>query len=148
MGKETSYVGKAGHLAVMGEFALRGYNVAMPEIDVGDDLFVFNDATGSTWRIQVKTAIATARAKSDSMQFRIRESAITTRLDPDLHFIFACRLKDQWKFIIVSRSILENYVRAHSLGSKILLKESSGDRFTFLSRTLEKLNALDKTSLT
>ena len=36
----SCYVGKAGHLAVMGELALRGYNVAMPEMDIGDDLFV------------------------------------------------------------------------------------------------------------
>ena len=36
----TQYTGKAGHLAVMGEFCLRGYNAAMPEIDKGDDVFV------------------------------------------------------------------------------------------------------------
>ena len=33
---ETQYTGKAGQLAVMGEFTLRGYNVAMPEIDKGE----------------------------------------------------------------------------------------------------------------
>jgi hypothetical protein len=35
----SGYVGKAGQLAVMGEFLLRGYNVAMPEVDVGDEIF-------------------------------------------------------------------------------------------------------------
>ena len=40
-----NYVGKGGHLAVMGEFLLRGYNVAMPEVDVGDDIFVVHDRT-------------------------------------------------------------------------------------------------------
>ena len=35
----TSHIGKAGHLAAMAEFLLRGYNVAMPEVDVGDDIF-------------------------------------------------------------------------------------------------------------
>lgn len=34
------YVGRAGQMAVMSEFLVRGYNVAIPEVDVGDDIFV------------------------------------------------------------------------------------------------------------
>lgn len=34
------YVGRAGQMAAMAEFLLRGYNVAVPEVDVGDDIFV------------------------------------------------------------------------------------------------------------
>ena len=34
------YLGKAGHLTVMSEFLTRGWNVAIPEVDVGDDIFV------------------------------------------------------------------------------------------------------------
>ena len=32
------YLGKAGHLTVMSEFLTRGWNVAIPEVDVGDDI--------------------------------------------------------------------------------------------------------------
>ena len=35
-----NYVGRAGQLAVMSEFLLRGYNVAIPEVDEGDDVLV------------------------------------------------------------------------------------------------------------
>ena len=42
----------------MSEFLLRGYNVAVPEVDIGDDIFVVHDAAGELWRIQVKTANA------------------------------------------------------------------------------------------
>ena len=45
----THYIGKAGHLAVMGELALRGYNVAMPEIDEGDDIFVVRKGASLVW---------------------------------------------------------------------------------------------------
>ena len=31
----------------MSEFLFRGYNVAVPEVDRGDDLFVVQDADGS-----------------------------------------------------------------------------------------------------
>jgi hypothetical protein len=43
---EHLYFGKAGHLFVMSEFLLRGWNVAIPEVDVGDDIFVVKDFNG------------------------------------------------------------------------------------------------------
>lgn len=67
----TQYTGKAGHLAVMGEFCSRGYNAAMPEIDKGDNVFVVNDTTGAMWRMQVKTALGRQQATSRAYQFRV-----------------------------------------------------------------------------
>jgi hypothetical protein len=48
------YLGKAGHLAVMSEFLTRGWNVAIPEVDIGDDIFVVQDESGTLRRIQEK----------------------------------------------------------------------------------------------
>ena len=70
MAKE-SFVGRAGQLAVMAEFLLRGYNVAMPEVDVGDDIFVVHDRRGTLWRIQVKTALGKPRSYGYSGQFAV-----------------------------------------------------------------------------
>ena len=58
------YLAKAGHLAVMSELAFLGYNVATPEIDIGDDVFAVNDETGALYRIQVKTATAVEQRQS------------------------------------------------------------------------------------
>ncbi len=55
------YIGKAGHLAVMAEFLMRGWNVAIPEVDTGDDIFVVQDENGTLRRVQVKTSMATDR---------------------------------------------------------------------------------------
>jgi hypothetical protein len=63
----SHYIGKAGHLAVMSELTLRGYNVAMPEIDKGDDVFAVKDATGAMWRLQVKTSQGTRSEKIPSL---------------------------------------------------------------------------------
>ena len=49
------YVGRAGQMAVMAELLWRGWNVALPEVDVGDDVLVVKDDSGDLWRIQVKT---------------------------------------------------------------------------------------------
>ena len=43
------YTGSAGQAAVMSEFLVRGYNVAVPEVDRGDDLFVVQDAESSVF---------------------------------------------------------------------------------------------------
>ena len=40
---KPQHIGTAGQLAVMSELCFRGYNVAMPEIDIGDDIFVVTD---------------------------------------------------------------------------------------------------------
>jgi hypothetical protein len=37
-GIERHYIGKSGQLAAMSEFLWRGWNVAMPEVDEGDDI--------------------------------------------------------------------------------------------------------------
>ena len=113
----TQYVGKAGHLAVMGEFCLRGYNAAMPEIDKGDDVFVVNDATGAMWRLQVKTALGKPQKTSRAYQFRVRESAIQSPQTPELHFIFVMRKDGVWHFLVMDRSVLRSYVRNNSLGT-------------------------------
>jgi hypothetical protein len=113
----ANYVGKAGHLAAMSELALRGYNVAIPEIDVGDDVFVVNDRSGAMWRIQVKTAQARVQKKSLAFQFRLRENSIQAVQTPDLHFVFVLRTQDRWRFVVLARAVLQNYVTASGLGT-------------------------------
>ena len=41
--KANLYVGRAGQMAVISEFLIRGWNVAVPEVDIGDDLLVIKD---------------------------------------------------------------------------------------------------------
>jgi hypothetical protein len=109
---DSQYTGKAGHLALMAELALRGYNVATPEIDKGDDVFAVNDATGAMWRIQVKTSNLTDGARTERFAFRIRESAIQQAQTPELHFIFVLRRAlGTWTFVIIDRTVLRNYAR-------------------------------------
>ena len=113
----TLHVGKAGQLAVMSELSLRGYNVAIPEIDTGDDVFVVDDLKGTLWRIQVKTAMPKPQKTSRRYQFRCRESAISTPVTPEATFVFVLRDGSGWRFLVVARNLLYNYVVANSLGS-------------------------------
>jgi hypothetical protein len=62
MADKKSHFGAAGQLAAMSEFLLLGYNVAIPQVDVGEDVLVVDDRQGDLRRVQVKTA--DARGKS------------------------------------------------------------------------------------
>jgi hypothetical protein len=42
----------------MSEFLIRGYNVAIPQVDVGEDVLVVDDRQGDVTRVQVKSADA------------------------------------------------------------------------------------------
>jgi len=99
----------------MGEFALRGYNVALPEVDKGDDIFVVNDATGSLWRVQVKTSCEKRQKKSSRYGFRTRKASVTTIPVPDIAFVFVMRHKEIWRFCVIARAQLETYRAAGHL---------------------------------
>lgn len=114
---ESDYVGKAGQLATMAEYLLRGYNVAMPEVDRGDDIFVVEDSTGQLWRIQVKTAIGKKHEYGYSGQFKISLEQLQMARKPDLHYVLALRAGDRWEFVIIPRATLRRLHRRAGIGS-------------------------------
>src|SRR5262249_15674917 len=112
----SQHVGKAGQLAVMAEFLLRGYNVAMPEVDLGDDVFVVHDSSGQLWRIQVKTAVGKARRDGYQAKVAVALSQLTTLRTPDLFYIFALRHGGRGDFLILPREALHGEHEDHQAG--------------------------------
>ena len=116
----TSYVGKAGQLATMSEFLMRGYNVAVPEVDVGDDVFVVHDREGILFRIQVKTATAVRRGYGHSGVFSVPLDQLREPTQPDLDYAFALRKGvGQWEFLIAPRKQLNLQHRRYNIGKVI-----------------------------
>jgi hypothetical protein len=124
----TGHIGKAGHLAAMAEFLLRGYNVAMPEVDLGDDIFVVHDTAGDLWRIQVKTAVGKPTQYGWSGQFIVGEDQLATEKKPDLYYVLALRCGIQWEFLVLSRPQLRREYRRYQVGTL------SGEAITFTVR--------------
>jgi hypothetical protein len=118
--EKKSHLGKAGQLAAMAEFLLRGYNVAIPEVDVGDDIFVVDDRIGDLSRIQVKTA-TTLRGASygrASAQFKLSRRQLENARPVDLTYVFVLRRFGAWSFYVVSRAAL-NEMRAVFEASRV-----------------------------
>ena len=113
------YLGKAGHLAVMSEFLIRGWNVAIPEVDIGDDIFVVQDDNGTLRRVQVKTSTSTARQNSFSAQFNIPLTQLRSIASILVHYVFAVRHNDQWtKPVIIRQDYLLDHFRNNNIGTE------------------------------
>lgn len=101
------YRGRAGQLAVMSELLWRGWNVAIPQVDVGDDIFVVKDEEGTFYRVQVKTANGTHRRYGCSGQYTLPLQQLRTPQTPDLIYILAVRYEEEWAdYLILSRQAL------------------------------------------
>lgn len=55
MADKRTHFGRAGEYFAMSELLLRGWNVAVPVVDVGDDVFMIDDNDKTTFRLQVKS---------------------------------------------------------------------------------------------
>jgi hypothetical protein len=108
--KFNQYLGKAGHLAIMSEFLMLGWNVAIPEVDIGDDIFVVQDDNGTLRRVQVKTSTSTSRKDSFSGQFNVSVKNLQNISNIPVHYVFIVRHNDEWsKPVIIRQDYLLNH---------------------------------------
>lgn len=117
--KFNQYLGKAGHLTVMSEFLMLGWNVAIPEVDIGDDIFVVQDDNGTLRRVQVKTSASTSRKESYSGQFSVSVKNIRNLTNILVHYIFIVRHNDEWsKPVIIRQDYLLDHFENNNVGSE------------------------------
>ena len=121
------YLGKAGHLTVMSEFLTRGWNVAIPEVDVGDDIFVVQDDNGTLRRVQVKTSTSTQRQNGFSGQFNVPLK--------QLRNLANIRNSDlRTKPVFIRQDYLLDYLQNEKIGS-----ESEGNLNLYFSYSSDKI---------
>ncbi len=112
------YIGRAGQMAVMAEFLIRGYNVAVPEVDVGDDILVVRDSDGEFARVQVKATNATSTNRGYSARYTLKLSQLALPIRPEIWYVFASRFQDKWDtFVIIPREKLFELYELYNIGS-------------------------------
>jgi hypothetical protein len=101
--EKRSHLGMAGHLAAMSELVYRGYNVAVPAVDLGDDVYVVEDRMGTMWRLQVKTSAPLAGAVG---VYQLSRRQLRELKASELYFMFMLRCQDRWRFVLIARDKL------------------------------------------
>ena len=90
-------------MAVMAEFLMRGYNVAIPEVDIGDDILVVTDSSGEYAKVQVKTALAVTTRNGYSARYSLKFEQLRIPTSPETWYVFANRLEvvgnHSWSFL-------------------------------------------------
>ena len=129
------YLGKAGHLMVMSEFLTRGWNVAIPEVDIGNDIFVVQDDNGTLNRVQVKTSTSTVRQNSFSGQFNVPLTQLENTAGGTIHYVFIVRNNDYWtKPVIIRQDYLLDHFQNDKIGS-----EHNGNLNLYFSYSADKV---------
>ncbi len=119
------YFAKGGENVAMSELLLRGYNVAVPSVDIGDDIYVVEDSESNLIRVQVKSSNSMKRRYGFSSRMRVRIPQLRQSRRTKLVFIFAFRFEERWYFAAISREQLEEEVFLRKAGIK------SGDEVFF-----------------
>lgn len=132
------YTSKGAHLAVMSELLCLGWNVAIPEVDVGDDIFVVSDkpVTGTNrqfFAVQVKYSMAAPKAKGNySAAFDIPFLQLETTPSTlnDLIYVLVPRFNNKWaSFFVIDRfSLFSHHIdTTNPVGNKYYNKKSKKD---------------------
>lgn len=124
---QRRYTGHSGQMVVMAELLARGCNVAIPEIDVGEDVFAFQDGQRPVDRIQVKTATNVKRRKKGghTADVHVKLAQLRDPNVPELYYVFPVRLEDRWTdFVVISRPDLYALHEIEGVGYK---NEKEGD---------------------
>ena len=126
MAEKKTHFGRAGEYFAMSELLLRGWNVAVPVVDVGDDVFVVDDHDKTTRRLQVKSATGRASepggadAREVRASFKLSRRQLRTPQPIELFYMFVVRLEKTWRFLVVPRvqllAVREAFVAASREG--------------------------------
>lgn len=105
------YLGRAGERYVMSEVLVRHWNVAIPEVDVGDDILVIEDVSKRIIRVQVKTGqVSTDTPGRVTAQFTLSRLQLETPQEPELWYALLGRSNSWIGPILIARRMLSNIV--------------------------------------
>ncbi len=74
---------------VMSLLLARGWNVAIPEVDTGDDIFVVKDRSGDFIKVQVKTTYTVFQRSSANFKVKFNIPGEQLLLEEEFDFIYA-----------------------------------------------------------
>lgn len=106
--EKRTHFGRAGEFFAMSEFLLRGWNVAVPVVDLGEDVFVIDDNDKTTRRVQVKSSLLRRNPKSSLLEasFTLSRTQLRSRHTTPLIYMFLVRESASWRYFLLTQARL------------------------------------------
>jgi hypothetical protein len=129
---DDSFTGRAAQLAAVAELLRLRCNAAIPEIDLGTDVFAFRDGREEVARLQVK-ACTVPRAYADGSGFSARFALPLKQLRgfddrPPLFYVLAVYRDGHWSdYLVVGRARLRGFENERGAGKFGSPNEASGE---------------------
>jgi hypothetical protein len=125
MSDKKTHFGRAGEYFAMSELLLRGWNVAIPVVDVGDDVFIIDDRDKTTWRVQVKTSATEPSDARDGLPagrvratFNLSREQLRAEHAIELFYMLMTRVADRWRLLVIPRAELLEIHDTHVDGGR------------------------------
>ncbi|HET6882698.1 MAG TPA: hypothetical protein VFI31_21195 [Pirellulales bacterium] len=114
--RQNPFTGRSGQMAVAAQFLKRGYNVAVPEVDRGDDLYVVDETSGELARVQVKASLARGK-KMLAGAFNLSMAQLQRPHHPELYYVLAFYREGLWRdFLVIPRPDLYRLRTIENIG--------------------------------
>jgi hypothetical protein len=125
---------------VLSLFLGRGYNVAVPVVDVGDDAIVIDDGEHELRRLQVKSAsvrgepaegvegegVETTTEGRVKVGFTLSRRQLRDARGAPLYYMFLAHVCGQWSFVLISREAL--YERKERASARLKADHDADDK--------------------
>lgn len=102
MPEKPTHFGRAGEFFAMSELLLRGWNVAVPVVDVGDDVFVIDDND----KTDVPRAGQVRDERHEPILFKLSRKQLRTAQAIELFYLLLIRDGARWRFLALPREQL------------------------------------------
>ncbi len=129
---KNAYMGRSAHLAVMSKLAVLGYNVTVPEVDVGTDVLAFLDTKPDVTAVQVKSTACDHLKAPGAFSGKIDVPLSQLTVGGELYYVFVFGLNGDWvEYIIIARDKLNELRVKHGIGTLYPKGKKEHLKFTF-----------------
>lgn len=108
----SSFVGRAGEYAVMGELLFWGYNVSMMAVDNGVDIVA--EKNNCYFNVQVKTATQSGEGR---YLFTVKRTAFLANDKSSMFYVLVIRKKVTSEYLVMPSSFIRTLLDAAAIGT-------------------------------
>lgn len=133
---KNSYMGRSAQLSVMSKLADLGYQVSVPEVDVGRDVLIFLNTGDAVTAVQVKSTDCRRLTEPAAYHGTIDVPLSQLVSGGELYYVFVFGFAGEWlDHLVISREQLHELQASEGIGSEYVKGKKVHLKFRFTFRS-------------